>query len=372
MTILSGDRGRFAARVTIVIDMCRRLFLFLFLFVLSSTMVFAQKRAFDANALMELKRIERSADFAGRQMGRLHACKRWTWPPTGSRRRSGLVPLAGGAPRQITHDGEDNERARWSPDSKRIAYVSDRGGSSQIWLMDPDGGNAKQVTNLATEADGVTVSPDGKNLLFTSEVYPECGADDACNKKLLDEDKASKVKARIYTELLYRHWTALAVASAQPSAGDSGGWRRGSRSYARLARRAAVFARRPGRLRHFARRRGSLLLDECRPGAGHQHQFRSLRGRDQRAAEPRKITGTPGADSSPQYSPDGKYIAWRAQFRAGLRERPLAPAGARTRHRQGHQPHREPGPLGQQLHLVARIRPACSSPRRIAAGRPSS
>ena len=73
--------------------------------------------------------------------------------------------------------------------------------------MDPDGGNAKQVTNLSTEADGQLFSPDGKNLVFTSEVYPECGADDACNKKLLDAEKASKVKARIYTELLYRHWT---------------------------------------------------------------------------------------------------------------------------------------------------------------------
>jgi Tol biopolymer transport system component len=53
-----------------------------------------------------------------------------------------IVPLDGGAPRQITQDGDDNERPRWSPDSRRIAYVSNRGGSSQIWLMDPDGSNA--------------------------------------------------------------------------------------------------------------------------------------------------------------------------------------------------------------------------------------
>ena len=62
--------------------------------------------------------------------------------------------------------------------------------------------------------------------MFTSEVYPECGADDACNKKNIDADAASKVKARIYTELLYRHWTALAIQAAQPSAGDSGSGRR--------------------------------------------------------------------------------------------------------------------------------------------------
>jgi hypothetical protein len=42
-------------------------------------------------------------------------------------------------------------------------------------------------------------------LVFTSEVYPDC-PDDACNKKRLDEEKASKVTARIYTSLLYRHW----------------------------------------------------------------------------------------------------------------------------------------------------------------------
>ena len=62
------------------------------------------------------------------------------------------------------------------------------------------------MTNLSTEAGGVLFSPDGKRLVFTSEVYPDC-PDDACNKKRLDEEKASKVTARIYTSLLYRHWT---------------------------------------------------------------------------------------------------------------------------------------------------------------------
>ena len=103
-------------------------------------------------------------------------------------------------------------------------------------------------------------SPDGKNLLFTSAVYPECGADDACNKKNLDADKASKVKAREYTELLYRHWTAWQTQAPQPPAGGPGGGRRAQGPDARHARRSAVLARRPGRLRHFARRPGSLLF----------------------------------------------------------------------------------------------------------------
>ena len=167
----------------------------------------AQKRPFDVNALMELKRMSdpqispdgRWVTFTVQSVD-VAANKKPTqiW----------IVPIEGGSPRQITREGEANHRARWSPDSKRIAYISDRGGSSQIWTMDPDGDEEKQATNLSTEADGVTFSPDGKNLLFTSEVYPECGADEACNKKNLDAEQASKVKARIYTELLYRRWSA--------------------------------------------------------------------------------------------------------------------------------------------------------------------
>ena len=106
--------------------------------------------------------------------------------------------------------------------------------------MDPDGANAKQVTIFAAEADGVLYSPDGKNLLFTSAVYPECGADNACNQKNLDADAASKVKARIYTELLYRHWTPWQSQAAQPSAGGSGRRRRA----AKISRPARATCRR--------------------------------------------------------------------------------------------------------------------------------
>ncbi len=52
-----------------------------------------------------------------------------------------------------------------------------------------DNGSAKQVTNLAAEAGGVLVSPDGKNLVFTSDVFPQCSADNACNQRELDNEK---------------------------------------------------------------------------------------------------------------------------------------------------------------------------------------
>ena len=68
-----------------------------------------------------------------------------------------VVPMDESAPpRQITQQG-NNTRPRWSPDSKRIFFVSDRSNSSQVWSMNPDGTDARQVTNLPTEADGEIV-----------------------------------------------------------------------------------------------------------------------------------------------------------------------------------------------------------------------
>ena len=290
----------------------RRLLLLLAACALAS----AQKKPFDVNALLELKRI---GDPQISPDGKLVAFTVQTVDVTANKKpvQVWVAPLEGGGqPRQITLDGESNQRPRWSPDSKRIAYVSDRGGSSQIWMMDPDGANARQLTNLSTEADGHIFSPDGKNLVFTSAVYPECAADDACNKKILDEEKASKVKARIYTELLYRHWT---------------GWQGKRRSHLMVI---------PA---------GGGTVRDLTPGIRDVPPF-SLGGSDDYDISPNgqevcysmnvdpmqatstdsdlyvvsmaggpgvKITITMGADSNPRYSPDGKYIAWRGQQRAG-------------------------------------------------------
>ena len=119
------------------------------------------------------------------------------------------VPLSGGPVRQITHEG-NNDRPRWMPDSKHILFTSTRGGSSQVWSMDPSGANARQITSVPTEAGGHVISADGNRIVFTSAIYPECAAsaayNAACNQEKLDAESRSKVKARTYTTLLYRHW----------------------------------------------------------------------------------------------------------------------------------------------------------------------
>src|SRR5258708_25352349 len=127
-----------------------------------------------------------------------------------------VVPTAGGQDREIIAD-QDSDRPRWAPDGKRFAFLSTKGGGSQVWIAEFDGtagtvAGVHKLTSIETEASGELWSPDGAHILFTSDVYPECDGppvpETTCNTKKLKEAAESKVKAQIFTRLLYRHWNA--------------------------------------------------------------------------------------------------------------------------------------------------------------------
>lgn len=276
--------------------------------------LWAQKLPFDVEALLSLARI---GDPQVSPDGRTVAFTVQTIDVAKNAKPTQIhvVPLGGGAPRQITQEGTSNTNPRWSPDSKTIYFISNRGGSSQIWSMDASGGGARQITSLSTEADGVLVSNDGKTLVFTSEVYPEC-TDDACNKKKVEAENASMVKARVYTDLLYRHWNRWQGARrkhllSMPAAGGpvkdlTPGTRdvppfsiQGGGDYAISPDSTEVcFVMNPD--------------DELATSTNSDLYVVPIGG-----GEARKITSNAAADNGPVYSPDGKYLAWRAQAKPG-------------------------------------------------------
>src|SRR5256885_1830573 len=125
-----------------------------------------------------------------------------------------IVPANGGESKRLSETPNHEERPRFSPDGEKLIWTSKAADPTQIWMCDFDSGSGTlvgkphQVTNISTGADGAIWSPDGKNIVFLSGVYPDC-KDDACNKQRDEELKKNKVKAKIFTKLFYRHWNAF-------------------------------------------------------------------------------------------------------------------------------------------------------------------
>ncbi len=233
-----------------------------------------------------------------------------------------LVSIEGREARQLTRGEGSDSRPRWSPDGQAIAFVSTRGGKSQVWIIPTNGGEARQLTSISTEADGVVWAAKGDNLLFTSQVYPDC-PDEDCNSRKLEESARSKVKARLFDELLFRHWDA---------------WRDGKYTHLFIVSSKGGASRdlTPG-----AFDSPTFFLDAPDGYAispdGTEVCFTSNRSKGeagQSAAawttnndiylvsssggEPKNITkDNPGSDASPQYSPNGRYIAYTSQARDG-------------------------------------------------------
>jgi len=120
-----------------------------------------------------------------------------------------IVPTDGSSQsRRLTAAKAGESAYTWSPDGKYIAFVAKRDGDeeSQIYLLNfKEGGEAQRFTNLSTGASLPIWSPDGTMLLFNSNVYPKCYTDSA-NKKMIEEKKKLKYKARVYTGFPVRNW----------------------------------------------------------------------------------------------------------------------------------------------------------------------
>ncbi len=294
----------------------------------------AQKRPFTFEDMMKLKRVEEPVPSPDGKWV-LFAAVDVDLAANTRTPHVWIVPTAGGQEKQIIAD-RDADRPRWAPDGKKFAFLSTKQGGSQVWVADFDSESGTvtdthKLTSIATEASGELWSPNGKYILFTSDVYPECDGTPAetavCNARKLDEANKSKVKAQVFTRLLYRHWNTykegkrshLFVVEVPPAGAGLGGF-------------------------------SSDVPRDLTPGDFDSPRF-SVGGQDDYAFSPdgkevcyasnhnpveatstnndlwivsvnggaaKNITAdNKASDTTPLYSPDGRYIAYRAQSRPG-------------------------------------------------------
>jgi dipeptidyl aminopeptidase/acylaminoacyl peptidase len=119
-----------------------------------------------------------------------------------------LIALDGRTPpRRLTATRGGESGAAWSADGRRLAFSARRDGdeAAQVYVIDVDGGEARRVTNQYTGARAPQWRPDGRAILFVSDVYPDAATDQE-NRKAAEERRTRKWNARVYDTFPIRDW----------------------------------------------------------------------------------------------------------------------------------------------------------------------
>ncbi|MCX7973879.1 MAG: S9 family peptidase [Candidatus Aminicenantes bacterium] len=166
-----------------------------------------EKKAIHPFSVHDLLAMERISDPQVSPDGRWLVFTLWTADLEANRGRTDLwlIGTDGQNLRRLTTHPASDFNPRWSPCGHFIWFLSTRSGSSQVWQINLTGGEAIQITDFPLDVSNLLVSPDGRYLAFTMEVFP----DNSCpfdTKRRLDELAKKKSSGRIYDRLFIRHW----------------------------------------------------------------------------------------------------------------------------------------------------------------------
>ncbi len=116
-----------------------------------------------------------------------------------------LVGTDGTGLLQLTTHSEADSNPCWAPDGKSVYFISTRSDSPQVWQIQIDGGEARQITDEPLDVGNLVISPDGKYIAFTMEMFPDCNTPTETKNKL-EEIEQRKSSGLIYEKIFVRHW----------------------------------------------------------------------------------------------------------------------------------------------------------------------
>ncbi|HVP14189.1 MAG TPA: S9 family peptidase [Terriglobales bacterium] len=235
-----------------------------------------------------------------------------------NRRRSDLwlVGADGSGLRALTARASGDNSPRWSSDGRSVWFLSSRSGSSQVWRIPVDGGEAQQVTKLPLDVNAFLPAPGDERLVVAIDVFPGTSLEQT--KKRLDETEEREKTGptgRLYDRLFIRHWDT---------------WNDGRRSHLfavpvkggapvdLLRRMDADCPSKPfGGVEEIAFDRDGRTVLFTAKDAGREEAWSTnfdlyavpIDG----SAAPRNLTpDNPAWDTQPVFSPDGRTLAWLA------------------------------------------------------------
>ncbi len=239
-----------------------------------------------------------------------------------NRRRSDLwlVHTDGTGLRQLTTDPASDFNPRWSPNGESIWFLSTRSGSSQVWRIPVQGGEALQVSDLPLGVGNLTLAPSGSQLAFTMDVFPDCTSIECTVSRLHDREQLA-TSGVLFERIFIRHWDT---------------WKDGRRSHLFVmpagggeavdvtpGMDADTPSKPFGGAEEFTFTPDSRSLVFTARVAGNEEPWStdfdlyvvSIDG----SAAPRLLTtGNRAWDTGPVFSPDGRALAWLAMERPGF------------------------------------------------------
>jgi dipeptidyl aminopeptidase/acylaminoacyl peptidase len=222
-----------------------------------------------------------------------------------------LADAGSGQSRQVTQGPGSDRSPRWSPDGQTLAFISSRQGGPQVWVLSLAGGEARRVSNLPEGAGELYWLPDGKGFLVVSDIkWP---ADQEIDRRNGDYP----TDARLWTSLMWRHWDDWRAGRRQHvfrvdlATGQASDLTPSDHDVPAIATSGDgdVAVAPDGREIAVAFHGDSTVADNTNVDV-------YLMGADGGGLH--ALTTGAGADNTPRYSPDGKWLSWLSMERPGF------------------------------------------------------